>query len=196
MTTDMDRSVRLALRHELDAIRGEWVWFLVLGIALIVLGTIAIGASVLATFATMVLIGVLLILAGIAQGLGAFWSRGWAGFFLGLLIGIFYLVLGLLFVRDPGNAALAMTLLLAVFLMVSGIFRIIASLSLRLPHWEWMLVGGAINLLLGILIWAQWPFSGLWVIGLFVGIELIFNGWTWVMIALALRSLGTKRAAV
>lgn len=196
MSTELDRRARLALRHELDAIRGEWGWFLALGIALIVLGVIAVGASVLVTFATVMVFGVLLVIAGIAQGVGAFWARGWTGFFLSLLVGIFYLILGLLFIRDPGGAALAMTLLLAAFLMVSGIFRMIGSLTFRLPSWEWMFVSGLINLLLGILIWAQWPFSGLWVIGLFVGIEMIFNGWTWVMIALAVRGLGTKATAV
>jgi uncharacterized membrane protein HdeD (DUF308 family) len=184
-----------SIRHELDALRGEWAWFLALGIALIVLGTIAVGMSVLTTFVTVLAYGVLLIIAGIAQSIGAFWSREWSGFFLSLLSGILYLVVGVMFVLHPGAAALALTLLLAAFLLVSGVFRIVAAFSLRLPHWGWPLVSGILNVLLGLLIWAQWPLSGLWVIGLFVGIELIFGGWTWVMIALALRSFhGARRA--
>jgi uncharacterized membrane protein HdeD (DUF308 family) len=73
--------------------------------------------------------------------------------------------------------------------MVGGVFRIVGSLMYRFPQWGWVLFGGVLNLLLGILIWQQWPFSGFWVIGLFVGIDMIFNGWIWVMLALRLKSL-------
>jgi uncharacterized membrane protein HdeD (DUF308 family) len=83
---------------------------------------------------------------------------------------------------------LAMTLLLACVLMVGGLFRIIGSLMFRIPHWGWTLAGGVINLLLGIYIYSQWPLDSIVVIGLFVGIDLIFTGWTWVMLALAVRS--------
>jgi uncharacterized membrane protein HdeD (DUF308 family) len=178
-----------ALRHGLDALQGNWMWFLILGIALVVIGVIAIGSAVAATFATVVVFGVLLILGGLAEIVGAFWSRRWSGFFINLLSGVLELVVGLLFVRDPGNAALAMTLLLACFLLVGGIFRMAASFSVRYRSWIWPFLGGLIDLLLGLMIWAQWPFSGLWVIGLFVGISLIFRGWTWIMLALALKSL-------
>ncbi len=94
------------------------------------------------------------------------------------------LVLGFLFLRDPGDALLAMALLLACVLMAGGLFRIIGSLMYQFPHWGWVFTGGAINLILGIMIWQQWPFSGLWVVGMFVGIDMIFNGWTWVMLSL------------
>lgn len=73
--------------------------------------------------------------------------------------------------------------------MVGGLFRIIGSLAYRFPHWGWVLVGGVINLVLGIMIWQQWPEAAFWVIGLFVGIDLIFTGWTWVMLALGIKNL-------
>jgi uncharacterized membrane protein HdeD (DUF308 family) len=119
---------------------------------------------------------------------GAFWTRNWSGFFLILLMGVLYVVLGLLFVRQPVQAAEALTLLLACALMASGAFRIVGSLMHRFPQWGWVLLGGVLNLALGILIWLQWPFSGFWVIGLFVGIDMLFSGWTWVMPALRLKS--------
>jgi uncharacterized membrane protein HdeD (DUF308 family) len=181
------RLARRVLRHELEAIRANWVWFLALGIILIVIGTIAVGMPFVASLATAVTFGALLLVGGIAQLAGAFWTRDWSGFFLSLLMGVLYVVLGLFFVRDPGDALLAMTLLLACMLMVGGLFRIIGSVMYQFPHWGWTLVGGIINLILGIMIWQQWPVSGLWVIGLFVGIDLIFTGWTWVMLALAVR---------
>jgi len=183
------RLARRILRHELEAIHGKWGWLLALGIILIVLGTAAIAMPFLASLATAVAFGVLLLMGGIAQLVGVFWTRNWSGFFLSLLVGLLYVVLGFLFLRDPGDALLAMTLLLACVLMVGGLFRIIGSLMYQFPHWGWVFAGGAINLLLGILIWQQWPFSGLWVIGLFVGIDMIFNGWTWIMLSLALKNV-------
>jgi uncharacterized membrane protein HdeD (DUF308 family) len=88
-----------------------------------------------------------------------------------------------------------MTLLLACALMVGGLFRIIGSLMYQFPHWGWTLAGGIINLILGVLIWQQWPATALWVIGLFVGIDLIFTGWTWVMLALALKNVQPRTVA-
>src|SRR5262249_36053909 len=129
-----------------------------------------------ASLASAMAIGALLLLGGVAQMVGAFWTRDWSGFFLSLLMGVLYLLLGVLFLRDPGDALAAMTLLLACALMVGGLFRIIASLMHRFPHWGWILAGGILNLVLGILIWQQWPAAALWVIGLFVGIDLIFTG--------------------
>jgi uncharacterized membrane protein HdeD (DUF308 family) len=186
------RLARRVLRHELEAIRAHWVWFLALGIILIIVGTIAVGMPFVASLATAVTFGMLLLVGGIAQLTGAFWTRDWSGFFLSLLMGVLYFVLGLFFLRDPGDALLAMTLLLACVLMVGGMFRVIGSVMYQFPHWGWTLVGGIINLVLGIMIWQQWPVSGLWVIGLFVGIDLIFTGWTWVMLALSVKKLGPR----
>ena len=188
MPADM-RLARRVLRHELEAIKGNWGWILGLGIVLIVVGTLAVLMPLAATQATAIVLGSLLLLAGVAQLVGAFWTRDWSGFFLTLLIGLMYTVLGLMFLRAPVQAELAMTLLLACVLMVGGLFRIIGSLVFRFPHWGWTLVGGAINLLLGVLIWQQWPAAALWVIGLFVGIDMVFTGWTWVMLSLAVRNL-------
>ena len=190
------RLARRVLRHELEAIRAHWVAFVTLGIILIVVGTIAMAMPLVASLATAVTFGVLLLIGGVAQLAGAFWTRDWSGFLLSLLMGVLYAVLGLFFLRDPGDALLAMTLLLACVLMVGGLFRIIGSVMYQFPHWGWVLVGGIINLALGIMIWQQWPVSGLWVIGLVVGIDLIFTGWTWVMLALAVKKARSQSAAI
>lgn len=183
------RLAKRVLRHELEAIKAHWGWVLALGIILIVVGMTAVGMPFVASLATAVAFGVLLLIGGAAQLAGAFWTRDWSGFLLTLLMGVLYTVLGLFFVRDPGEALLAMTLLLACVLIVGGLFRIIGSAMYQFPHWGWVLVGGVINLVLGIMIWQQWPFSGLWVIGLFVGIDLIFTGWTWLILALSVKNL-------
>ena len=91
--------------------------------------------------------------------------------------------------------AMAGAMVVAAFLVVAGLFRIVAALSLRLPNWGWQLLRGFVTLLLGVLIYRAWPFSGLWVIGLFVGIEMIFYGWAWIMLALEVRAVGKRKAA-
>ena len=183
------RLARRVMRHELEAIQGSWRWFLALGIILIVAGSLAVGMPLVASLASVALLGSLLILGGIAQLVGSFWTRDWSGFFLSLLMGVLYLVLGLMFLRHPGGALSAMTLLLACGLMVSGLFRVIGSLMYRFPHWGWVLVGGVINLALGIYIYGLWPLDSFIVLGLFVGIDMIFTGWTWIMLSLAVKSV-------
>jgi uncharacterized membrane protein HdeD (DUF308 family) len=186
------RLARRVLRHELEAIRGNWGWILALGIVLIVVGTLAIGMPFAGSLASIVVLSSLLIVGGIAQLVGAFWTRDWSGFFLSLLIGILYLVTGVVFLRHPADALAAVTLLLACALMVSGLFRIIGSLASQFPQWGWVFVGGVINLLLGIYIYSQWPLDSLIIIGLFVGIDMIFTGWTWVALALAVKNLDRR----
>jgi uncharacterized membrane protein HdeD (DUF308 family) len=118
MSIDVERrplvaALRRELRHELDALRGNWFWFVILGIALVVLGTVALGSVVIASLAAAAAIGVLLLLGGAAEAVGAFWCRGWSGFFLELLSGVLSIVVGLLFLRAPVGALAALTLLLA-----------------------------------------------------------------------------------
>ncbi len=172
---------------DLQEFRQNWGWFLALGLILIVFGSIALGSSVLATVASVFFFGWLLLLMGLIEAVQAFWQRKWGGLFLHLLSGILTGVVGLILVANPGAGALVLTLILAVFFMVAGLFRIMAALTMRFPHWGWLLVSGIVTLMLGLLIWRQWPVSGLWVIGLFIGIDMIFCGWSWVMAALAAR---------
>jgi uncharacterized membrane protein HdeD (DUF308 family) len=189
MSTGPDHPFAAQLRHELNALRGQWFWFVLLGIALVVLGIIALGSVVIASLAAAVAIGTLLLLGGVAETLGAFWCRGWSGFFLHLLSGVLSIVIGVLFLRAPVGALLALTLLLASFLMVGGIFKIVAALSYRFAAWGWPLLSGIIDLILGVMIWLEWPASALWVIGLFVGINLVFRGINWIGLGLSLRAL-------
>ncbi len=189
MSTDIERPLLAEIRHGFDALRGNWLWFVILGVALIVLGTVALGSVVIASLAAAVAIGVLLIMGGIGEAVGAVWCRGWSGFFLHLLSGVLSIVVGLLFVRAPGGALAALTLLIACFLMVGGIFKIVAALSFRFAAWGWSLAGGIIDLVLGVMIWQEWPESALWVIGLFLGINFIFRGVHWIALGLAVKSL-------
>ncbi|MGO9470277.1 MAG: HdeD family acid-resistance protein [Isosphaeraceae bacterium] len=189
MSTIFERPLMGELRHELNALRGNWLWFVVLGVALVVLGMVALGSVVIASLAAAVAIGALLLIGGGAEVVGAFWCRGWSGFFLHLLSGVLSIVVGLLFLRAPVGALAALTLLIACFLMVGGIFKTVAALGYRFAAWGWALAGGIIDLILGVLIWQEWPASALWVIGLFVGINLLFRGFNWIALGMALRAL-------
>jgi uncharacterized membrane protein HdeD (DUF308 family) len=119
----------------------------------------------------------------------AFWARRWSGFFLNLLFGILYLILSMLMIEHPGVAADALTLMLAASFLVGGLLRIVVSLTHRFSNWGWVLLNGVITFLLGFMIWRRWPNESEWIIGVFVGIELIFTGWSWVMLALAVRTI-------
>jgi uncharacterized membrane protein HdeD (DUF308 family) len=128
-------------------------------------------------------------IGGTAQIISSFWAGKWSGFLVSILTGILYLVVGMLMIEHPLASLLGLTKLLAAFLMVSGLFKIITSMYYKFTHWGWALLNGFVSLFLGILIWRQLPYSGEWVIGLFVGLEMAFNGWTWVMLGLGLKSL-------
>jgi uncharacterized membrane protein HdeD (DUF308 family) len=194
ITSEEVRLARRVLRHELEAIRGNWGWILALGIIEIVVGMLAIGMPFAGSLATIAALSALLIIGGIAQLVGAFWTRDWSGFFLSLLMGVLYLVTGVVFFRHPADAMAAVTLLLACALMVGGLFRIIGSLMYRFPQWGWTLLGGAINLVLGIYIYSMWPAISFVILGLFVGIDLVFTGCTWIALASAVKNLGRRLA--
>lgn len=178
-----------------DELRKKWAWFLGLGVLLIILGLFAMSSAVYVTMLSVIFLGILLLVGGIAQLIYSFYARKWSGFFLSLLAGILYTVTGFLMVRNPTLSAVTLTLLLASFYTVSGLFRIIGAAMTRFQHWGWVFFSGLISLLLGILIFAEWPLSGLWVIGLFVGIDLVFLGWMWIVISLAAHKADTGNAS-
>src|SRR5262245_5068451 len=181
--------LRKVIRHELQAIRGKWIWLVVLGIALIVLGTLLLGAPVIATLATVTTLGVLILLGGVMEAVGAFWCREWSGFFLALLSGILGVVVGLMLLANPIEGGITLTVLLASFLFVGGIFKTVAALAHRFEGWGWLLLSGVIDVALGVLIWRGLPWSGLSIIGLFVGISTLFRGVSWLMLGFTLRRI-------
>jgi uncharacterized membrane protein HdeD (DUF308 family) len=173
------------------AFNKNWGLFLVWGILLVILGTLAISTSILTTVISMIFIGALLVVGGIVITIDAFtfWRRHvWSNFFLYLLIGVMYFIAGIYLIESPLAASISLTLLLGIFYNVVGVFRIITSLIGRQPKWGWNFFSGIIALLLGTMIMASWPASGLYIIGLFVGIDLLFLGWVYIIGALSARS--------
>ena len=172
-----------------DELKKRSKWFIGLGIALVVLGTVALGSSIVFTLASMVFIGSLLAAGGILQTAHAFMSKRWGGFFVDLLTGVLNIVVGVMIANHPAAVAAALTLLIALVLILGGVFRIMLALAIRFHHVFWMVLHGVISVALGVIILQEWPVSGLWVIGTFIGIDMIFNGWTLIMLGMAARRM-------
>ncbi len=167
----------------------HWGWLMAFGIVLVVLGVAAVIRSFAATIASMMFFGWMLLFAGVVEFINAFMVGHWSGFFLHLLASILFIVSGLLLMIKPLISAEVATLVMSMFFLIGGLFEFVASLWTHLSGWGWHAFNGAIAALMGILLLVQWPLSGLWAIGLFIGIDLIFAGWTWVALSLNLRKM-------
>lgn len=173
--------------HEIPNTRKYWGWFLAMGLLLIVLGSLAIGFAKWATEFSVILLGFLLAGGGLLQIGSSFYAKKWTGFSVSLFLGLFYIVAGVLCIYKPMQSALSISLLIAALLLVGGLFRMVSSLRYRFDHWGWVMFNGLISILLGILILAEWPASAIWVIGLFMGIDLLLIGCYWVWLSLIAR---------
>ena len=172
-----------------ENLRHKWGWFLTLGIIMLLLGTVAFIITPAATIGTVLVLGWLIVISGVVEAIHAFRMRKWGGIFLHFVGGILGVLIGLLIVTHPVAGALAWTLLFASFFTVIGIFRTVAAIQLKFPNWGWAVFDGVVTLGLGILLWAEWPWSGFWFMGVAVGVSLILRGWAYVMLAFALHSL-------
>src|SRR3981081_3897306 len=177
------------LLMDVEGLRHRWGWLLALGVSMAFLGTVALFITPAATLGTVLVLGWLLVVSGVVEAIQSFRVRQWGGIFLHLIGGILGVLVGLLIVTHPVAGALAWTLLFASFFTVIGIFRLVAAIRLKFPNWGWAAFDGAVTLLLGVLLWAQWPWSGFWFLGIAVGISLVLRGWAYVMFAFALHSL-------
>ena len=188
MTSTSDSLNALRVSSDVEPLRAKWGWIVALGAVYLIAGFVALGSVLLATVVSVFLVGVMMIIAGVAEVINAFEVRGWGKFLLWLLLGILYIIAGLVTFRNPLLAAALLTLILGVTLVASGIMRIILAFSVqRETPWIWVLLSGVVTLLLGALILARWPVSSLYILGLFLGIDLIFAGAGWVGLGLSLR---------
>lgn len=170
-----------------DEVRRHWFLHFALGVLLVVLGLTAIGRAFTATLISILFFGWLLVGSGLLQGITAFQVQSWNGFFLHLLGGLLEVIVGVLVVAAPAESAVGLTLLLAVYLLVGGLFRTTAALWLAYPGSGWAAFGGLISFLLGLAIWRHWPISGLWFLGTCVGIDLLLHGAAWIAFGLNVR---------
>ena len=182
------------IRHELQHVRSHWCWFLLLGALLLVCGTLAVVFPIITSVFAVSILSIVLLVAGVATLVGAFWTGKWSGFLVHILVGILYLAAGFVVSERPLLSVLLVTVYVAVTFMVMGIFRILAAMMLRFPQWGWALLNGCVTFLAGLVIYRHLT-EAVWVIGLLVGLEMIFNGWAWIMLALAIKRIPAQPAA-
>ena len=188
MTNASDTIIDPRAGSDTAPLRAKWGWIVALGVVYLIAGFIALGSVAMATVASVFVVGVMMIVAGVAEVFSAFQIKSWGKFLLWVLLGLLYVVAGFVTFQNPLLAAVLLTLVLGASLVASGIMRIILAFSMkREAPWIWVALSGVITVLLGVLILARWPVSSLYILGLFLGIDLIMAGASWVGIGLGLR---------
>ena len=181
MTHASDTLINPQAGSELAPLRAKWGWIVALGVVYLLAGFIALGSVVMATVASVFVVGVMMIIAGVAEVISAFQIKSWGKFLLWVLLGVLYIIAGFVTFENPLLAAALLTLILGASLVASGIMRIILAFNMKQETpWIWVVLSGVITLLLGLLILAHWPVSSLYILGLFLGIDLIMAGAGWI----------------
>lgn len=188
--TKFTKSFHIWGTKDISSLAPHWGWLLALGIAFIILGFIGLGIVASLTVISMMFFGVLLIIGGVAHIVYIFTDKGWRGALWHAVLAILYIVAGCDVLYDPMLASAVITAFLAGAFIVIGIMRLIAAYNLKdSSGWGWLLIAGLASIILGIIILYQWPYSGLWLIGLLIAIEMIVAGWSYIFIALAAKNI-------
>lgn len=189
MSTPSGVSNPPSLGTHLIPLRRSWGWLMAEGIILIILGVLGLGAVALLSLASAIWFGAMIFVGGIVVLIDAFRHQAWKSRLWHILIGVLYVAVGVMTFVNPLVATASLTLLAGAALVATGVLRLIMAFQNReLPYWGWVAFSGALSLLLGGMILAQWPGSSLWVLGTFLAIELIFQGWAAIALARAIRS--------
>lgn len=171
-------------------LRDNWAWLFGLGVGWVAFGTLTIVMPHAAGLAIDLILGAIFATGGLMQVAQAFCCRGSSGSVMQALGGFLALLFGALLLFYPYQGLASLTLLLSAFFIVGGGFKVAAALQNRgLGAWGWLLFSGLLGIAVGLLIWLGWPSSATWALGLLVGIELIFGGWSLMLLGLAARRL-------
>lgn len=171
-------------------LRDKWGWFLALGIILLIFGVIAAANILTATVATVYWVGLLMIAAGAVEAVHAFSVKGWGSSILGILAALVYVIAGWFAFSNPAAAAGAMTLFLGIALVVSGVIRLLIGFQERpLAGWGWVVLSGIVTILAGAIIISGWPANSVWILGLFLAVDLIVQGISYIALSFALKRL-------
>jgi uncharacterized membrane protein HdeD (DUF308 family) len=176
-----------SIRSITDEVRSKWGWFVALGVLLLILGGVAFGNLFIATIASVYFVGWLMLFAGVIEIIHAFGVQTWGRFFLWLASGLLYALAGIFAFYNPILASAVLTFLLAISLVASGVLRAWVGYQ----NWDqkgsgWIVTAGIITILAGIVIAIGWPVNSLQILGLFLAVDLIFQGWSFIAFGLAL----------
>jgi len=171
-----------------EIVRAKWGWFLVLGIVFIISGFFALIAPFQASVLVTVVVAIVLVISGVLQIFQAWSVQSWTGFLWQLVIGLILLVGGIAIYFNPIEYTYLLTLFAAAVFLAKGIFQIILGFRLKPQDaWGWIVSAGIVAMLVGVLIFMEYPFSGSFALGVLAGISLLFTGWSYIAIALAAR---------
>ena len=177
------------LGEGLRALRSKWGWILAFGIFSLIAGVIALaGSTMFATATAVYIVGFMMLFEGVAEIVAAFNARDWGHRLMWLLLGAIYVFAGFVCLQDPFRAATILTLLLGIALVIGGLVRIFLATRMKQgTPWGGVVFSGLISFLVGLIIIAKWPVSSFFVLGIFLGVDLIFIGSGWIAIGLALK---------
>ena len=191
MTLAINPDVEAIRRRVLTTVHNHWKLFLSQGILMLILGMLAVALPNISTLEIELLVGWLLIVGGFFRAATIFGKRHMPGFWWSLLSAVLAVALGTILIARPLQGVITLTIVMTVFFVIEGVAAVLIALEYRryLRNWSWTLLSGLINLVLAYLIWNGWPSTATWVIGLYVGINLIFLGVQLIMTANAARGL-------
>jgi uncharacterized membrane protein HdeD (DUF308 family) len=174
----------------------SWGWFVALGIGLILAGAFAWVETSAVTLVSVFFIGVSLLVGGILHVIHAFMTRSWSSFGFNFLSGLLYAVGGLMIMQEPVAGSVIITAILAAMLVLGGILRIsIAARHRHVRGWWPLVIGGAVSVLVGAMLYATLPWSGFWLLGTLIAVELAIQGLAWLQFGLSLRRTGAAIGA-
>lgn len=191
MTTPGMPDVETLRRQIKDAIKTHSKMFMFEGVVLILFGLMAIALPVVSTLTIGLIVGAALLVGGVVQVVSSFKHSRESGFWLSLVVGALAAIVGLLFLFDPSSGALSLTLLLIALFLAEGVTKIVAAIQMRdvLPNWGWTLVSGLVSVVLAGILWSGFPITAAWVLGLLVGINMVFFGVTLIVMAASAKKL-------
>jgi len=185
----------MAEQSPVEIVRHASTWSVVWGVLLIIFGILAIGSPMVAAIAVSTVIAWLIVLAGVIHLVVAFHAHRAGSLIWKLLVGIAYLCFGVYLLLHPLLGVASLTLVLACLFLIEGILNIVLFFRMRsMRGSSWVLIDGIVTLLLGLMIYLQWPSSSAWAIGTLVGISMLISGITRVMLSLAVRRAATALA--
>jgi uncharacterized membrane protein HdeD (DUF308 family) len=177
MTMSLEAAAQVMREAMRETVKRHSFWYLAQGALMVVGGILALVYPVVSSVAVVFLLGWLLIISGVVQGISLIGARNVPHFWLALVSVVLSVIIGVLFLRNPGEGLLTLTLLMLVFFMIEGISKVIFSLTIRpFPNWGWVLASGIVGILLACYLWASLPVTAIWLLGVLLGLQLICEG--------------------
>ncbi len=195
MSMSLEAAAEVMRQAMRETVRRHSLWYLVQGGLMIVGGVLALLYPVISSVAVVALLGWVLIISGIVQGISIIGARSVPHFWLQLVSVVLSIIVGLLFLSNPSEGLLTLSFLLIVFFMVEGIAKVIFALTIRpFPNWGWVLGSGGLGILIALILWASMPVTAIWLLGVLLGIQLIAEGAALGYLAWQVRQDGRPKA--